>query len=83
MQRRDRKGGGESSCDSPRGAKFPLVPTVAPEVKVAASSSLTVVFDTSVFDSGNGACEAEQQDAVGAVRLGAVCSPMSILSQWD
>jgi hypothetical protein len=53
------------------------------EVKVAASSSFTVVFDASVFDSGNGACDTTQQEVLPAVMLCAACSPMSILSHWD
>jgi hypothetical protein len=52
-------------------------------VSATANSSFTVVLDTSVLDSGDGACEAAQQELLREVTVGAVCSPMFIWSQRD
>lgn len=57
--------------------------TLVTEVKVDASSSFTVVFDTSVFNSRNGACDTAQQEVLRVVMLCAAYWPMSILSHWD
>ena len=63
-----------------RGRTFSEFTTLITEVKVAANSSFTVVFDASVFNSGNGACDTAQQEVLRVVMLCAACSLMSILS---
>jgi len=57
------------------------VTTSVAEGSATANFSFTVVLDTSVFDSGNGACEIVQQELLREVTVGAACSPMPILSQ--
>ena len=66
-----------------RGLIFAKFAALVAEVKVAVSSSSTVAFDNSVFDSGNGACDIAQQKmfTVETHCVGRV--PISILSHWD
>lgn len=53
------------------------------EISAVASSSFAVVLDASVLDSGTGACEIAQQELPRDITVGAVRSPISILSHSD
>jgi len=83
VQRRDRKGGGESSSRMLRGRTGSEFTKSVAEVSAAANSSFTVVFESCVLDSGIGACDRAQQELPREVMVGAVCSPIPILSHCD
>jgi len=83
VQRRDCRGGGEGSRGPETTCALSNSVTLATDTNGPADVRSAEICDASFLDSGKGACETTQHDALPAAIVWAGCSVMSIFSHWD